>query len=237
MKLYKLFEEIILEEINKHLHLTEGVAVDDINTIINGDDKGKHYHASFDYRDDDGNITNRWVQIYDYATTTANNDAISAYEVSSKGGDSMSKRPGWKIFRLDRMNNLKVSKVPFYRPISDVNPSIKGKFNPVGNNTPTLNGFNNKAKFDYQYKGQQTQPTQPEPQAQPQPVQRQQTQPTQPEPVQRQPEPVQTQPEPKQVRPMNRVQPAQQQQQQQVKPTPKLTDLDDENNNELNNLK
>jgi hypothetical protein len=226
MKLYNLFEQVILEEINKHRQvLSEGVSVDEINSVINGDDKGRHYHVSFNYRDDDGEVTSRWVQIYDYATTTANNDAISAYEVSSKGGET-SKRPGWKIFRLDRINNFKISKVPFYKPISDVNPSIKGKFNPTGNNTPTLNGFNNKAKFDYQYKDS-TLKQQPkiEPQQTVQPTQQPKPE---PQPVQKQNEPAQA---PKQIRPMKRVQQPVQKQNE-----PKVDDLEDDNN-ELNNLK
>jgi hypothetical protein len=226
MKLYNLFEQVILEEINIHRQiLSEGVSVDEINSVINGDDKGRHYHVSFNYRDDAGDVTSRWVQIYDYATTIANNDAISAYEVSSKGGET-SKRPGWKIFRLDRINNFKVSKVPFYKPISDVNPSIKGKFNPTGNNTPTLNGFNNKAKFDYQYKDS-TVKSQPK-------VEPQQVQPT--KQIKQEPKQVQQiQPKvepqaPQQVRPMKRVQPVQ-------KTTePDVNDLEDDNN-ELNNLK
>jgi hypothetical protein len=227
MKLYKLLEEIILEEINKHRQvLTEGVSVDDINLAINGDDKGRHYHVSFDYRDNNGELTSRWVQIYDYVNTTANNDAISAYEVSSKG-NGVSKRPGWKIFRLDRMNNFKLSKVPFYKPISDVNPSIKGKFNPVGNNTPTISGLNNKAKFDYQYKDSIKQNVSVKPPIKQEPVQ---------VPLDKQVEPVQQQQQqqPNPVRPMNRIQPNQK---NMVPKEPKNNDLEDENNDELNKLK
>ena len=147
MKLYNLFESIILEEIEKSLQiLSEGVSINDIDAIINGDDKGKHYHVSFDYRSPRGDVTNRWVQIYDYATTTAGNDAISAFEVSKDGAVTNQ----WKIFRLDRIENFKPSRVPFYKAISDRDPSVP-KYNKTGNNSPTLSTVNNKAKFDYQY--------------------------------------------------------------------------------------
>lgn len=147
MKLYNLYEDVILEEINRQQQiLSEGVSTDVINSVINGDDKGKHYHVKFNYRSPRGDVSSRWVQVYDYVTTTAHNDAISAYEVSKDGTET----GGWKLFRLDRIDNFNTSRVPFYKAISDRNPSV-AKYNKTGNNTPTLDKVNNKAKFDYQY--------------------------------------------------------------------------------------
>ena len=124
--------------------LTEAVSSDSIDSIVNGVD-GKHFHVKFDYRSPRGDTTNRWVQIYDYVTTTANNDAVSAFEVSKDGVETGL----WKIFRLDRIDNYTPSKVPFYKAISDrVNVP---KFNKTGNRTPSISKIKNKATFNYNY--------------------------------------------------------------------------------------
>ncbi len=149
MKLYNLFEEVILEEKEKYRQrLSEGVSSNDINMAINGDEVGKHYHVNLMYRSPDGATSSRWVQVYDYATTIAGNEAISAFEVSKNNAET----GAWKLFRLDRITSFKISKVPFYKAISDVNPNMSQKYNKTGNNTPTLSTIHNKAKFNYQYK-------------------------------------------------------------------------------------
>jgi len=151
MKLYNLFEDIILEEINKQRQIiSEGVSVADINNAINGDANGKHYHVDLTYRKDNGEITNRWVQVYDYVTTKAGNDAISAFVVTKNQNQNDIGNGVWRIFRLDRIEAFKISKVPFFKAISDRDPSVP-KYNKTGNNTPTLAKVNNKAKFNYQY--------------------------------------------------------------------------------------
>jgi len=148
MKLYNLYETVILEELEKHHKIiSEGVSKDDVLTAINGDENGKHYHVKMDYRDKDGRITNRWIQVYQFVDTIANNAAISAYEVSSNTG----KPAGWRIYRLDRIENFKISRVPFYKAISDIKPSVP-KYNKNGNRTPTIKKLNAKAEFNYQYK-------------------------------------------------------------------------------------
>ncbi len=153
MKLYNLFETVILEEIEKHRQIiSEGVSREDVMTAINGDESGKHYHVKMDYRDKDGKVSNRWVQVYQFVSTIANNDAISAFEVSSNTG----KPSGWRLYRLDRIENFKISKVPFYKAISDVNPAVP-KYNKTGNRTPTVKNLKAKADFNYQYKDKQKQ--------------------------------------------------------------------------------
>lgn len=148
MKLYTIFESIIFEELEKHHQvLTEGVSNDEIMKAINGDEKGKHYHVKMDYRDKDGKVTNRWIQAYQLVSTIANNDAISAFEVSSNTG----KPAGWRMYRLDRIQSFNISKVPFYKAVSDVNPSVP-KYNKTGNRTPTVKSLKAKADFNYQYK-------------------------------------------------------------------------------------
>lgn len=154
MKLYNLYEQVIFEEVQKHHQLlTEGVSEGEIDGIINGDERGKHYHVSFNYTNSKGESSERWVQIYDRVETTRDNPAISAYQISANGDES---KNGWKIFILKNINNLKISKVPFYRAISDTNPyiqytdknKVRNTFNKTGNATKTLkNGDTGRANI------------------------------------------------------------------------------------------
>ena len=164
MKLYNLLQQVILENVQSYSKIiSEGVSADDINAVINGDETGKHYYVSFRYTKENGGSSNRWVQIYDYVKTTNGRPAISAYQVSADGDAG---KNGWKIFLLNGINDFKVSKVPFYRAISDTDPQIqyvdkngvtRNKFNPTGNFTPTLDKGKdglaaiNKAKFGYKF--------------------------------------------------------------------------------------
>ena len=53
MKLYNLYQSIILEEIIKLVQLNEAVSSNDVDGVLNGDPEkqGKFYHVSFDYKD------------------------------------------------------------------------------------------------------------------------------------------------------------------------------------------
>jgi len=190
MKLYNLYQNIILEEIIKMVQLNEAVSPYDVDTVLNGDN-GKFYYVSFDYKDNDGGVSNRWVQIYQRNISTANNGLIDAYQVSKNGANSAPSNEsgsltGWKKFRLDKMSNFKVSKVPFYQP--------QGGFNKTGNNSPTVQStqkiapvgtykyaastLKNKAYAEKKQQ-QQTQPAQ-------KPVQQQQQKPVQQQTIQQQ---------------------------------------------------
>ena len=166
MKLYNLYQNIILEEIIKMVQLSEAVSSYDVDTVLNGDpqNQGKFYHVSFDYKDADGNVSNRWVQMYQKNISTANNGLIDAFQVSRDGNSSNPTNEkhsltGWKKFRLDRMSNFKVSKVPFYQ---EPKPYVSGyradgspvtaKLNKSGNNSPTVQSTQKIAKIgSYQY--------------------------------------------------------------------------------------
>lgn len=192
MKLYNLYQNVILEEIVRLTQLNEAVATNDVDTALDGDN-GKFYHVSFVYKDENGTLSKRWVQLYQRNISTANNGLIDAYQVSRDGKtNGFNPRTGkeenfsgWKKFRLDRMSDFKVSKVPFYQPQSG--------FNKTGNNSPTVNSTQKIAPVgSYKYatstlkqkaaaeKKAQTQP-QVKPQATPQ--QKPQVQPK-PQPVQ-----------------------------------------------------
>jgi hypothetical protein len=166
MKLYNLYQNIILEEIIKMMQLNEAVSPNDIDSVLNGDPnrQGKFYHVSFDYKDNDGNVSNRWVQIFQKNISTANNGLIDAFQVSRDGNTSSPTNEehsptGWKKFRLDRMNNFKVSKVPFTQ---EPKPYVSGyradgtartaKLNKTGNNSPTVSSTQKIAKIgSFQY--------------------------------------------------------------------------------------
>lgn len=138
MKLYNIYQNLILEEIFNRADLYEAVSVEDIDKILAGDN-GKYYSVSFDYPNRDGSISNRFVQIHQRNISTINNNLIDAYQLS-KNGENIE---GWKKFNLDKMNNLKISKVPFYQP--------QFKFNRTGNNSPTVASTPTIAQFDYEY--------------------------------------------------------------------------------------
>lgn len=127
MKLYNLFEELILEEINRnHQLITEGVSIEDVKAAIDG-----KYNVNILYRDfEDAPPSKRYIQVYNLAKTKAENDAIRAYQIfgASKRGN---KHGFWKIFRLDRIEGWYPTKVKWLKPVSDLSPSIP-KYNTTG---------------------------------------------------------------------------------------------------------
>lgn len=127
MKLYNLFESIILEEIETTRRiLTEGVSDDDVKAAIDG-----KYNVNILYRDyEDQPPSKRYIQVYNLSKTKAGNEAIRAYQIfgASKKGN---KNGFWKIFRLDRIEGWYPTKVKWVKPVSDADPTIP-KYNPAG---------------------------------------------------------------------------------------------------------
>jgi len=127
MKLYNLFEEIILEEIERNRTLlTEGASFDDVKAAIDG-----KYNVNILYRDyEDQPPSKRYIQVYNLAKTKSGNDAIRAYQIfgASKKGN---KNGFWKIFRLDRIEGWFPTKVRWARPVSDIELNIP-KYNANG---------------------------------------------------------------------------------------------------------
>jgi predicted DNA-binding transcriptional regulator YafY len=127
MKLYNLFEEVILEEIERNRTLlTEGVSFDDVKAAIDG-----KYNVNILYRDyEDQPPSKRYIQVYNLAKTKSGNDAIRAYQIfgASKKGN---KNGFWKIFRLDRIEGWFPTKVRWAKPVSDIEPNVP-KYNANG---------------------------------------------------------------------------------------------------------
>lgn len=127
MKLYNLYEEVILEGL-----ITEGVSSQQVVDTINGEyaNNGRkfirrieiHYDGD-DVTDENGNVKREgkgWRQIVVHAFgrhKTSGRDVIRAYQGF---GDSL-REPraphGWKLFRLDRITNWKPLNVKHWRPI------------------------------------------------------------------------------------------------------------------------
>jgi hypothetical protein len=124
MKLYNLFEEVILEG-NNHQIISEGVSDNEIIKAIDG-----KYNVNIQYKDFENQPpSNRYIQIYTLGVLSNGLKAIRAYQIS--GGSKTKANGEWKIFRLDRIVGLYPTNMKFSKPISDYSPEI-GKYNPNG---------------------------------------------------------------------------------------------------------
>ncbi len=144
MKLYNIFEEVILEEVEKQRQIiSEGVSADAVNDAIQN-----KYNVNILYRDFDGQPpSKRYIQVYNFAKTQGNvtggNDAIRAYQIF--GGSKTNKGKGhWKIFRLDRIEGWYPTKVKFSEPVSNKDTSIP-KYN--NNGDKSMSQIYNKVNF------------------------------------------------------------------------------------------
>ena len=132
MKLYKLFEEIILEakkQVKKPL--ISNVTVKDVISAIEG-----HYYVNITYNDYPNAKTmqkpsKRYIQIYDVGVTKTKdgngNLAIRAYQIFG-GSKRTPGKPAWKLFRLDRIVSWEETNMKYYEP-----PKLPNiQFNPNG---------------------------------------------------------------------------------------------------------
>lgn len=144
MSLYNLYESVIIEEVAKQLQLiTEGVSEDAVNDAIKN-----RYNVNIEY-DDYPNAnppvppSTRYIQVYNFADTKANNKAIRAFQIFG-GSKTTPKNGAWKIFRLDRIRSWQPTKIKFARPVSDKDPSIP-TYNQTGDRT--MSRIHNKVEF------------------------------------------------------------------------------------------
>lgn len=127
MKLYNLFEEVILEGL-----ITEGVSTDQIINAINGEyaNNGKkfirrikiHYDGD-DIRDEFGNVTRvgkGWRNIVVHAYGRLKNggrEVIRAYQVYGDSVRTPDNPEGWKLFRTDRITHWEPTNLKYWGPI------------------------------------------------------------------------------------------------------------------------
>lgn len=130
MKLYNIFEQVILEAKQNNIQLlSEGVAVNDVVAAING-----MYNVNITYQDSPQSPpSKRYIQVYVLGKTDGEiqNDAIRAYQIQ---GGSKTSSNGWKIFRLDRIQSWTPTNKKWYNPVSDYDASIPA-YNQSGDRT------------------------------------------------------------------------------------------------------
>jgi hypothetical protein len=127
MKLYNLFEEVILEGL-----ITESVNTDQIINTIEGEyaNNGKkfirrikvHYDGD-DTKDKFGNVTRKgkgWRDIIVHAYGKLKNggrEAIRAYQVYGDSLRNQDEPSGWKLFRTDRITHWEPTNLKYWEPI------------------------------------------------------------------------------------------------------------------------
>src|SRR6478736_7742663 len=120
MKLYNLFQEVILEETQKRLNLlSEGISDSEVKAAIKG-----RYNVNIWYDEGDGiPPTKRYVQIYTLGLTIAGNLTMRAYQITGKSKHPHVKN-SWKTFRLDRIQSFQPTNFRWYNPVSDYRQEI-----------------------------------------------------------------------------------------------------------------
>lgn len=127
MKLYNLFEEIILERL-----ITEGVSTDQIINAIDGEYASNgnkfirrikiHYDGD-DVKDEFGNVTRKgkgWRNIVVHAYGKLKNggrEVVRAYQVYGDSLRTPDEPEGWKLFRLDRISHWEPTNLKYWAPI------------------------------------------------------------------------------------------------------------------------
>lgn len=114
-----LFSEIVKEVLN------EGVDVKSVNDAID-----RTYEVYINYRGEEGEHTGvREIQPVAYGTTKAGFPAIRAFQPN---GDTSSRVPSWKLFRLDRIEAWDPQPDKVFDEPPGFNQQMLGQFNPNG---------------------------------------------------------------------------------------------------------
>lgn len=190
MKLYNLYEEVILEGL-----ITESVSTDQVIKAIDGEyaNNGKKFirririnYDGDDVKDKFGNTTiegkgwrNIVVHAYGKHKLHPNREVIRAYQVHGDSLRTPDSPNGWKLFRLDRISKWMPTKLKYWGPIEiegqDTNmlgdKSMTGKVTVV-NFDPKGSDVNDKISADnrnidpkantYRYDNAETTPVEPE---------------------------------------------------------------------------
>lgn len=152
MKLYNLFEEVILEG-SKRL-IAENVSDSDVIAAING-----KYNVNItydDYPDQQPAVppSKRYIQPYALGDSKAGNKVLRAFQIFG-GSKTTPKQGAWKFFRLDRIRSWTPTSVKFARPVSDKGPNIPA-YNQHGDRT--MSRLTNKVQFNTPNDGRELNP-------------------------------------------------------------------------------
>ena len=114
-----IFSDIVKEV------LKEGVDVKSVNDAID-----RTYEVLINYRGESGEHTGqREIQPVAYGTTKAGFPAIRAFQPN---GDTSSRVPSWKLFRLDRIESWEPQPENVFDEPPGFNQQVLGRFNPNG---------------------------------------------------------------------------------------------------------
>lgn len=121
---------MLLENFIKIL-LQESVSINSINDAID-----THTRIIINYHTNGEDIATgvRVIEVYAYGLTKAGNPVIRAFQPY---GDTTSRVPSWKFFRIDRISYWKPTKQTFSEPASNYYKGL-GDFNPDGDNTMSV---------------------------------------------------------------------------------------------------
>lgn len=131
--------ETLYERALKKALLMEDVSVTDVTDAI---DKHTRIIINYHSKGEDVATGARVIEVYAYGLTKAGNPVIRAFQPF---GDTTSRVPSWKFFRLDRISLWKPTAQKFTEPASD-NYHGLGEFNPNGDDTMSV--VYKVAKFD-----------------------------------------------------------------------------------------
>ena len=119
---------MIFNDIINKLILNESVSIADVNNVI---DRHKRVIINYHTKGEDKNTGARVVEVYAYGLTKAGNPVIRCFQPY---GDTTSRVPSWKFFRLDRISAWKEMNQTFNRPADFFYKGL-GEFNPNGDDT------------------------------------------------------------------------------------------------------
>ena len=121
----------MLTELLQEILLTESVSVNDIDDAM---DNHKRVIINYHSKGEDIATGARVIEVYAYGLTKAGNPVIRAFQPF---GDTTSKVPSWKFFRLDRISAWEDTKQTFNRPASEIYRGL-GDFNPNDDRTMSV---------------------------------------------------------------------------------------------------
>jgi predicted DNA-binding transcriptional regulator YafY len=120
MKLYNSFKTLILEMVADE-NITDAIRNKKIVTIyyLGDENEGRGY---------------RDIEIYTFGVSTRGNKVISAFQLdgsSKTASDGTQPLPGWRTFRLDRIQTYKPTLNSFSEPKPGFNPNGHKKFSKI----------------------------------------------------------------------------------------------------------
>lgn len=121
----------ILEKIINKVLLEESVSITDVNDAL---DNHKRVIINYHTKGEDKATGARVVEVYAYGLTKAGNPVLRCFQPL---GDSTTRVPSWKFFRLDRISSWKETNQTFDRPASFFYKGL-GEFNPDGDETMSV---------------------------------------------------------------------------------------------------